>query len=389
VKVVVGAATDIGLVRDGNEDSYLVEDPLFVVADGMGGHRGGEVASRLAVQTIETMFRRGEGALAEQVQQANRAVFERSSADRTVAGMGTTLTAAVVEGDRARLAHVGDSRAYLLRDGRLRMLTEDHTLVHEMVQQGEITEAEAERHPQRSVVTRALGMDASVPVDEVIVDLQPGDRLLICSDGLTSMVGDDSIADVLRTRVDPQRAAEALVKAANDRGGVDNTTAIVVAVGDDAGSSPRRGSVSHETPVAPPPAGRRANAAAAPPAAGPERARPAWRRVAIVVAVLAVLLVAALVGVRSYVDSQWYVGVANGHVAIFQGIPADVAGFELHHVVLETTIPAVDAEQLAIYRTRLSDGITAENRTNAEEIVDQIRADVTAAKPGKQTKAQS
>jgi PPM family protein phosphatase len=393
VNVRVGAATDIGLVREGNEDSYLVEDPLFVVADGMGGHRGGEVASRLAIQTIEGMFRRGEGALSEQVQQANRAVFERSSADRSVAGMGTTLTAALVEGDRARLAHVGDSRAYLLRDGELRMLTEDHTLVQEMVQQGEITPAEAERHPQRSVVTRALGIDASVPVDEVIVDLRPGDRLLICSDGLTGMVGDAAIADVLRREADPQRAAEALVKAANRGGGVDNTTVIVIAVGDGGASASRTVAsrdtavASRDTAVAPTSSGEKT------PASGPRasrRARPRrpWRRVALVGAVAAVVVVLGLVGLRRYLDTQWYVGVANGHVAIYQGIPADVVGFDLHHVVLETTIPSADAERLAIYRT-LPDGITAEDRANAEQIVDQIRADVAAERPPKQTKDQA
>jgi PPM family protein phosphatase len=385
VNVQVGAATDIGLVREGNEDSYLVEQPLFAVADGMGGHRGGEVASRLALETIESLFRRGEGALAEQVQEANRAVYERSSMDRAVAGMGTTLTAALVEADRARLAHVGDSRAYLFRRGELRMLTEDHTLVNRMVQQGEITEAEAERHPQRSVVTRALGVERSVPVDEVIVDLEPGDRLLICSDGLTSMVDDAAIADLLGHQADPQRAAETLVDAANRAGGVDNTTVIVVAVED--GDDP-----------APPPTGRRDTLVAPAPAPAPPgratprepkraRERRPWGRIAVVAGIVVAAVVLGLVGLRWYLDSQWYVGVANGHVAIYQGIPADVAGFELHHVVVETTIPAADAERLAIYRTQLPDGITAEDRTDAEQIVSQIRKDVAAAsvQPTKKT----
>jgi serine/threonine protein phosphatase PrpC len=381
MNVRVGAATDIGLVREGNEDSYLVEEPLFAVADGMGGHRGGEVASRLAVETIEALFHSGQGALAQQVQEANRAVFERSSSDRDVAGMGTTLTAAILEGDRLRLAHVGDSRAYLLRDGELRMLTEDHTLVHQMVQQGEITEAEAERHPQRSVVTRALGMDATVTVDEAIVDLQPGDRVLICSDGLTSMVGDDAIAAHLRRESDPQRAAEALVAEANKGGGIDNTTVIVVAVGDDGSSAAAMGARAprRDTLVEPEPA-RTAGGTVPSPAAGRAhgRNRVRWGRLVAIAAIVAAVIVLAVVGARSYLDSQWYVGVANGHVAIYQGIPADVAGFELHHLVVETTIPATDAEHLAIYRTRLPDGITAEDRPNAEQIVEQIRKDVAA-----------
>jgi PPM family protein phosphatase len=386
MNIRAGVATDIGLVREGNEDSYLVEEPLFVIADGMGGHRGGEVASRLAVETIGALFRRGEGALAEQVQEANRAVFERSSIDRAVAGMGTTVTAALVERDRARLAHVGDSRAYLFRRGEMRMLTEDHTLVHRMVQQGEITEAEAERHPQRSVVTRAVGMERSIPVDEIVIDLEPGDRLLICSDGLTSMVDDGTIGRILGDQPDPQRAAEALVRAANEGGGVDNTTVIVVAVEDGEPSAAPNAERRHDTVVAPDaaaPAGAPVGDRSAD--ARPRRARVRrpwrrWARIGLVVGAVAVVLVLALTGVRRYLDSQWYVGVADGHVAIYEGIPAEVAGLDLHHVVVETTISAAEAEQLAVYRTHLTDGITAQSRADADQIVDQIRADVTAAR---------
>ena len=379
MRIRAGAATDIGRVRDRNEDAYLVDEPLFVVADGMGGHRGGDVASRMAVDTIETLFRRGEGALAEHVQEANRAVFERSTLDRSVAGMGTTLTAALVEGARARLAHVGDSRAYLLRGRDLKMLTEDHTLVQRMVQQGEITEAEAERHPQRSVVTRALGIEMSIPVDEAIVDLEPGDRLLLCSDGLTSMVDDRRVAEILGREPDPQSAAEALVRAANDGGGVDNTTVIVLAVEDD--GEPVR-TPRHDTVVdpAPPPVRaehpaemRRGRARAR----GRSRRRP-WRRIALILGIVVAVAALGLVGLRAYLDSQWYVGADDGHVAVFQGIPADVAGFDLHHVVVETTIPAGDAEKLAVYRT-LGDGITADSRTDADQIVEQIRTDVARA----------
>jgi serine/threonine protein phosphatase PrpC len=388
VNVRVGAATDIGLVREGNEDSYLVEEPLFAVADGMGGHRGGEVASRLALDTIESLFRRGQGALAEQVQEANRAVFERSSLDRAVAGMGTTLTAALVEDDRARLAHVGDSRAYLYRDGELRMLTEDHTLVNRMVQQGEITEAEAERHPQRSVVTRALGVEMSVPVDEVIVDLERGDRLLICSDGLTGMVDDESIAELLSRESDPQGAAEALVRAANEAGGVDNTTVIVIALEDGDDPAPGSTTTRRDTLVAPAPPAPDRSRRDEPARARGRRTLP-WGRIAAVAGILVAVVVLGFVGLRWYLDSQWFVGVANGHVAIYQGIPADVAGYDLHHVVLETTIPAADAERLAIYRTRLPDGITAEDRTDAEQIVAQIREDVAPAPEPTKPKAQT
>ncbi len=385
MRIRAGAATDIGLVREGNEDAYLSEEPLFAVADGMGGHRGGEVASRIAIDTLEAMFRRGEGGLSEQVQEANRAVFERSVLDRSVAGMGTTLTAAMIEGARARLAHVGDSRAYLLRDGELRLLTEDHTLVQRMVQQGEITPEEAERHPQRSVITRVLGVEPSVPVDEVVIDLRAGDRLLVCSDGLTSMLGDDEIAGLLRAEPDPQRAADALIRAANDAGGVDNTTVIVIDVDADDGSgetgdATARAGTRHDTAVRP---ASDATATTHVGASGvPGRLRAGrvipWSRIATIGGIVVGVAVVTLIGLRAYLDSQWYVGVANGRVAILQGIPVEVAGFELHHVVVETTIPAVEAEHLALYRT-LPDGITARDRADAEQIVEQIRRDVAEA----------
>ncbi|HXF37986.1 MAG TPA: Stp1/IreP family PP2C-type Ser/Thr phosphatase, partial [Actinomycetota bacterium] len=219
-------ATDIGRARERNEDGLLVEPPFFAVADGMGGHRGGDVASRLALEAL----REGDRALAERVREANRRVYERSMLDRAVAGMGTTLTAAVLEGDRLRLAHVGDSRAYLLRDGRLRRLTEDHTLVHRMVTRGQLTEEEAAEHPYRSVLTRALGTEPDVAVDEAVVEVRAGDRLLLCTDGLTGMLPESRVAEILRSVRDPQEAADRLVDEANEAGGLDNITVIVLEV---------------------------------------------------------------------------------------------------------------------------------------------------------------
>ena len=234
MKVQVGVATDIGRVREGNEDSYLIEPPLYAVADGMGGHRGGEVASQLALETIEDLFRKDEGSLVEQVRSANHAVFMQSQEDTAVSGMGTTLTAALVEGSQLQLAHVGDSRAYLLRADSLRQLTADHTLVARMVKTGEITEAEAEVHPHRNVLTRSLGTEADVQVDEDVVGLLDGDRLLLCSDGLTGMVTEDQIKAILETEPDPQRASDRLIKAANRAGGIDNITVVVLdAIGED------------------------------------------------------------------------------------------------------------------------------------------------------------
>jgi serine/threonine protein phosphatase PrpC len=361
MRVTAAAATDIGLVREGNEDSYLTEEPLFAVADGMGGHRGGEVASQLAVETLEKRFKQGAGDLPDQVQEANRVVFERSVVDEKVAGMGTTLTAALVEADRVRLAHVGDSRAYLLRDGDLRLLTEDHTLVHRMVTEGEISKEEAQTHPQRSVLTRALGVDNVVDVDDDTVQVRPGDRLLLCTDGLTSMVSERAIEEALRAVPDPQEAAQQLVELANEGGGTDNTTVVVL---DFSAGRPEEVPTPSSEAIAPAPTGR------------PARSRRRFpRKLLLWIGIIVALAVVALVGLRLYLDSQWYVGVSNGHVAIFRGIPTEVAGFELHHVVVQTTISAEKAESLAFFQD-LGDGITAEDRDGASAIVERIRQDV-------------
>ncbi|MGH2546761.1 MAG: Stp1/IreP family PP2C-type Ser/Thr phosphatase, partial [Actinomycetota bacterium] len=228
MRFVVGARTDVGRVREGNEDSYMVREPLFAVADGMGGHQGGEVASKLALDTLREAT--DGAALAQAVQDANRAVFEQAGRDPELAGMGTTLTAFLADGDTLRLAHVGDSRAYLLRDGVLQRITTDHTVVEGLVEKGELTAQEATIHPQRSILTRAIGVDGEVQVDQASIQARPGDRLLLCSDGLTGMVDEADIQRILEENVDPQAAAEALVDAANEAGGQDNITAVVVDV---------------------------------------------------------------------------------------------------------------------------------------------------------------
>jgi PPM family protein phosphatase len=403
MNVRVGSASDIGQVREGNEDSFLVLAPLYIVADGMGGHRGGEVASSLALETIQRLFEAGQGTLAEQVIEANRAVFERSQADRSVAGMGTTLTAALVNGDRVHLAHVGDSRAYLFRGGDLSMITEDHTLVHRMVMEGEITEAEAETHPHRSILTRALGVDPSVQVDEMDVQLAPGDRILLCSDGLTGMVPDGQIREILSTTLDPQEAVDALVRVANRAGGIDNITAVILSFeeGDGARTDtaeaalPQQPTMERAAPPMEPPARTDITVVGVPIPEPPPQARsrpPARadsprpgrhgrrRRVGIGAGITVTIAVLAFVGLRLYLDSQWFVGVSNGRVAVFRGIPAEVAGIGLHSVVVETSIPAGDALALPIYH-ELGDGITAADRDAADAIVQQIRDDVASAQP--------
>jgi serine/threonine protein phosphatase PrpC len=373
VRIEAGVATHVGQVRSGNEDAYLLEPPLYAVADGMGGHRGGEVASQLALTTIAESFRKGAVPFAEQVQAANRAVFERSGADRAVAGMGTTLTAAVIQGDLAHLVHVGDSRAYLLRAGSLRQLTDDHTLVNRMVKAGEITPAEAEVHPHRNVLVRALGTEPDVPLDEQDVGLLDGDRLLLCSDGLTGMITEEQIQAILgATEGAPQEAADRLVTAANHAGGVDNITVVVLDVlpadgTDEAAGAPAPGTMTQaptEQPVRP--------------ARTPE-ARRRWWRVAIIAGIVVVALGAAFTGARALIDTRWYVGVANGHVAIYQGIPADVFGYELSHVVAEETdLSAAAAEALPVYSS-LASGINVDSRADADARVEQIRRDLRRA----------
>jgi serine/threonine protein phosphatase PrpC len=228
------AGTDPGKKRRRNEDSYVIAPPLFAVADGMGGAQAGEVASGLAAAALEESRANGGGErrVVELIQEANRRVHERATTDATTAGMGTTITAALVEPDgRVVFGHVGDSRAYLLRNDRLEQLTDDHTLVAELVRRGELSPGEAEVHPQRSVITRALGTDPDVDVDAFSVDAQAGDVYLICSDGLSSMVDASEIEEILRRhRTDLPAASKALIQAANRGGGEDNITAVLFAV---------------------------------------------------------------------------------------------------------------------------------------------------------------
>jgi PPM family protein phosphatase len=225
-----------GRRRRHNEDAYVVEPPLFAVADGMGGAKAGEVASGLAAAAVQESANRddsGEARVAALIEEANRRVFRRAHEDREASGMGTTMTIALVEDDHVAIGHVGDSRAYLIRGGRLEQLTDDHSLVAELVRSGKLTPEEAETHPQRSVITRALGTEADVDVDTFSVEASPGDLFLLCSDGLTSMVDDETILDAVeRNRPNLQEAAKALVNAANRGGGEDNITVIFFEVGD-------------------------------------------------------------------------------------------------------------------------------------------------------------
>jgi PPM family protein phosphatase len=234
------AATDVGLQRAGNEDSHLRGRTVFAVADGLGGHQGGEVASAMAVERLGALDGRSfaeptqaAAALADAIADANRAILERGVADQGLWGMGTTVTAAAVVGDLVlQLAHVGDSRAYLLRgDGPPRQLTTDHTVVGELVRRGRLTPQQAASHPERSILTRAVGLDPNVQVEQPApLGLQPGDQVLLCSDGLTETVADEQLAQVLAGQADGDDACRALVAAANAAGGPDNITVVLLRV---------------------------------------------------------------------------------------------------------------------------------------------------------------
>jgi serine/threonine protein phosphatase PrpC len=228
--------TDVGRQRSANEDTLVLSPPFFGVADGMGGARAGEVASALAAGVFAEVGPTDEPPEAELtgiLKEANRRIYELAASDEAHRGMGTTLTAAKVVGDEVSLGHVGDSRAYLLRDGDLEQLTRDHSLVAELERTGQITAEAAENHPQRSIITRALGPESSVEVDTYTVAGRDGDIFLICSDGLTGMVGDEELAALLRAPTTLEETAEALVRAANQSGGRDNITVVLFRLGDD------------------------------------------------------------------------------------------------------------------------------------------------------------
>ena len=292
----------------------------------------------------------------------------------------------------AYIAQVGDSRAYLLRD-ELQQLTEDHTLVQRMVREGKLTPEEAGHHPQRSVLTRAVGVEDGLDVDDLTLDVHSGDRILLCTDGLTSMVENDAIERILKDEPDPQSAAEQLVSLANEAGGEDNITVVVVdfeqgdgasgaADGVTVASSPSAVGVFGEEGNGS--AGPRTGAAAVGTTSVEEPPRPApippkrRRRWIWWVSAIALVLILAVIGTRLYIDRQWYVGESEGRVAIFNGIPTKILGIRLAHVAETTELSASRAEQLQPWQD-LRDGITANNLHDAEGIVTQIRADLASS----------
>jgi serine/threonine protein phosphatase PrpC len=366
----MGAATDVGRVRDGNEDAYLVDDGmgLIAVADGMGGHRAGEVASATALEALRAAVTSGRP-LRESIQDANEAVFTKSLTDTSLRGMGTTLTAGtLVAGDTVLIGHVGDSRAYVLHDGELRQVTDDHSLVEELVREGRLTADEAAVHPQRSIITRALGVDASVEVDVYPLELVPGDRVLLCSDGLTGMVQPDDIAAVLRRESDPARAATQLVDAANAAGGEDNITVVVVAVTDEA---PLREVRDVVEPI-------EATAIDDDPRPEPgERRRRGMRgvgRVLLWALPIVLVLGIAVAAVGWYARKDYYVGSNQGQVTVYKGVPGGLVGWN-PTVEQRTSLDVADLRPAA--RAQVREHQTFSSRAAAAAFVARLKDQTT------------
>jgi protein phosphatase len=347
--------SDTGRQRSANEDSFLRSAPLFAVADGMGGAQAGEVASRIAAESFARAGREDEAPeayLREIAEEANRRIHRLAEADASRSGMGTTLTAALVEGDEISLAHVGDSRAYVFRDGALKQLTSDHSLVEELRRQGRLTDEQAAEHPQRSIITRALGPEPEVEVDTMTFRAKPGDVYLLCSDGLTTMIGDDAIARVLAEHEDLDDAVEELIRQANEAGGRDNITVIafrleeaevgaeveegatlVGPAAEEAGLTAEAVRAASRTPTE-----ERAalGGAAAAPAEPPRRRSRRPLKIALAAVVLALVVAGGVIGARQV----YFLGAdEGGRLSLYRGLPYDLPlGVKLYSEVYSAPV---------------------------------------------------
>lgn len=400
-RYVAAASSDTGQIRAANEDSWHAGDSVFAVADGMGGHVAGEVASATALEPVAELDGRVFGdasgaleALREAVLTANTIVHGKSSSDPRFEGMGTTLTAAMIEHRRLHIAHVGDSRAYLFRNDRLVQLTHDHTLVQALVDEGQIDQGEAASHPQRSIITRAIGVDRNVAVDALTFELEPGDRVLLCSDGLTTVVTDPEIAGVLREASDVDEVVTTLIELANEEGGPDNITVVALDFdpervdGDAAGGAATvaAGGIPVRVPTAddrtttgsgdgdadwadrigalgglgtP----RGAGYGAAGDSGGPSTAA----RIGAVLFAIALLAALVVGGGRWLIGRSYYVGLAGDQVAIYQGVPTDLGPLDLSWVHETTQLSSEDVPDF--YRDRLMSGIPAADLADARRII--------------------
>lgn len=339
-----GARSDVGCVRSHNEDSYLVQSPLFCVCDGMGGHAAGEVASSIAVETIaKTAPHTADPALlGAAIEAANAAVIEAALNGLGKPGMGCTATAAYIEGNTIAIAHVGDSRAYLLHEGTLIRVTRDHSYVEELVDAGEITADEARVHPNRSVITRALGSDPAMYADHFSLNIEEGDRLILCSDGLSSMIPDGEIENIATQSSTAQICTDNLVDAALAAGGSDNCTVVVVDVVDDG----KLREISKR---------RRRNV------------------IAVISAIVALLALIGVIALASVANSV-YLGVKDDAVAIYKGVPNKVMDFELHWLEDETSVMLSDLPEDT--QNRLREGIPQKSVEAAAKTVSKYREQI-------------
>ncbi|HVA60868.1 MAG TPA: PP2C family serine/threonine-protein phosphatase [Mycobacteriales bacterium] len=386
--------SDVGLLREGNEDAAYAGPRLLAVADGMGGHAAGEVASAEAIAAIAPLDDDTPGAdmisaLRAAVETANGRLRDLVARDPALDGMGTTLTALLWAGQRLALVHVGDSRCYLLRDGVLTQITHDHTLVQQFVDEGRISAEEASSHPQRSLITRALDGRGEVELDLSVRESRAGDRYLLCSDGLSGVVSADTMLEALG-EPNPNKACERLVDLALRAGGPDNVTCIVGDVIDgDTGNGPLAGPLvagaAMLESVAPPPpdtsAGRAARATLTRRAAPRHRAsdtQPAARpRRRLAIALVAAVLLAAIAGgAVLWTRSQWYVGATAGsaeQVAIFRGVNASLAGLHLYSLAQQTGLPVQALPPFD--RQQIADGIPVSGVAAGRRKIGQLTSD--------------
>lgn len=393
-RLVARGRTDRGRIREANEDSLLIGESVFAVADGMGGHLAGEVASATALQPVEVLDGQifddagaAATALRDAVVAANDTVSQLASDHSAYHGMGTTLTAAMLEGRRLHVAHVGDSRGYLLRAGRCSQLTDDHTLVQHLVNEGQITREEAAKHPQRSIITRAIGVSPQVDVDSLTLDLEAGDQILLCSDGLTGVVADREIAEILEGAADPDEAVDQLVARANTAGGPDNITVALLRYEDD---EPANGAGPDERPHSQTVTISTRNDSDGDDWAGElgrfgafgkggpttERDEEAGKpgrilgRAVTIVLGLALLAAAVIVGGQFLLSRSYFVALEGEEVAIFQGIDATVGPVDLYRVRERTGVLVDDVQPW--YLPTLESGRPATDINDARRIVDGV-----------------
>ena len=334
-----GSRTDIGYVRDHNEDSLIIIPPLFAVADGMGGHEAGEIASEITVNTLAELAPShldAEG-LTAAVEAANYNVMKAPRQGIGRDGMGTTLTAAMLEGERLLIAQVGDSRAYLLHKGHLQQITRDHSLMADLIEAGQITPEEARVHPNRSVITRAIGSDIHMRPDIYELNVDAGDRILLCSDGLSSMISNNAIESIMRRQSDAQHCADELVTAALENGGADNVTVVVADV--PGFSEVREKKRAHKSRVF---------------------------YIGLAIALVAVIFTAGFGG-YAFISNSAYLIEENGKVSVYRGTPDDFTGIKLS-TLDHTTNVDVDKLQPGV-ANRIKEGMSVSSIDEANSLI--------------------